>query len=119
MCKCKDFGALVETSNSYNAFTEDLELISYGNWIKLMKCSICSQLWVVEEWDKYQAVHAVKISSDLNWESFDYSQQIKEKMIENRGGLGTNRCVHAGCSNMQVKASAYCIHHLYETGERT
>ncbi|PSJ48303.1 metal-binding protein [Zobellella taiwanensis] len=118
MCKCESFGILVEISNSYSEFTNNLEPISYGNWVKLMKCSKCSQLWVVEEWDKYQSIHAVKIGSELNWESFDYSSQIKEKMIENRGGLGTSRCLHVGCSNMQVKTSAYCIQHLYASGAR-
>ena len=73
---------------------------------------------VCEEWDKYQSIHAVKVCSELNWESHDYSAQIKEKMIENRGGLGTSKCLHVDCSNMQVKTSAYCIQHLYATGAR-
>lgn len=119
MCNCENFGGLVEISNSYSEFTKSLEPIAYGNWVKLMKCSLCSQLWVVEEWDKYQSIHAAKIGSELNWESFNYQAQIKEKMIENRGGLSESKCLHAGCSNKQVKTSFYCVHHLYETGART
>lgn len=119
MCNCENFSGLVEISNSYSEFTKNFEVIAYGSFVKLMKCSRCNQLWIVEEWDKYQAIHAVKIDSETNWGNFNYQNQIKEKIIKNRGGLSESKCLHVGCSNMQVKKSFYCIHHLYETGSRT
>ena len=86
MCNCKLQPELVDISNSHKEFKSKLELLETGYWLFLMRCQECSQLWKVDEWDKYQQSYAVKISVQESWEKFDSTALIKEKIIENRGG---------------------------------
>lgn len=118
-CNCGELESLADITQSYTEFIKNLQLLSYGQQVKLMKCFTCNQLWIVEEWDKYQASYAVKIQTDVNWQDFDFSDLIKERIIHNRGGLGLSKCVYANCESRQVNSSAYCAHHLYEMGKRS
>lgn len=118
MCKCIDKPVLVDISNEHSAFKRPLEKLEVGNWVLLMKCLDCNQLWKIDEWDKYQVSYAVKIPSKENWEGFDSEVLIKQAMIENRGGLTYQRCMQSGCNINQVKGSAYCVNHLYVGGTR-
>ena len=118
MCNCNEQPALVDITNNHSAFQSPLKEIVVGNWVKLMECPECNQLWKVDEWDKYQTLYAVKVPEKEGWGNFDSVSLIKEKMISNRGGLTETKCMWAGCNKMQVKGSAYCINHLYETGAR-
>lgn len=118
MCKCIDKPVLVDISNEHSAFKSSLEKLEVGNWVLLMKCPECKQLWKIDEWDKYQVSYAVKIPSQENWEDFDSEALIKQVMIENRGGLENQKCMQSGCYINQVKGSAYCVNHLYAGGTR-
>ena len=118
MCSCEEQPTLVDISNAHSDFTGKLKEIAVGNWVMLMQCPDCNQLWKVDAWDKLQSLYAVKIANDSEWENFDSEALIKERIIENRGGLTPLECMRSGCNQKQVKGSAFCINHLYETGTR-
>ena len=118
MCQCIDRSVLVDINNEHSSFKSKLEKLEVGNWVLLMSCPECKQLWKVDEWDKYQISYAVKVPTKENWEDFDSENLIKQAMIENRGGLIHEKCMWAGCSINRVKGSAYCVNHLYEGGTR-
>ncbi|TLM72397.1 metal-binding protein [Microbulbifer harenosus] len=118
MCLCKLQPKLVDISNSHTEFKSKLDQLEVGDWAFLMRCQECCQLWKVDEWDKYQQSYAVKIPDKENWKKFDSTALIKEKIMENRGGLTSVPCQWSGCSFKQVKGSAYCVNHLWSTGAR-
>ena len=118
MCNCIDRPVLVDISNEQSSFKGTLEKLEVGNWVLLMSCPECNQLWKVEEWDKYQVSYAVKVPSKENWEGFDSESLIRQAMIEKRGGLTAQTCMQSGCNINQVKGSAFCVNHLYEGGTR-
>ena len=118
MCNCKEQPELIDISNIYSDFKSTLNQLEFGNWVMLMQCPECEQLYKVDEWDKYQTCFAVKIQSKENWEAFDSESLIKEQMIKNRDGLTNDNCMWAGCNIKQVKGSAYCVNHLYSGGTR-
>jgi len=117
MCNCTKQMELVDITSHYKDFQNNLILLDRDNWVKLMECSTCKQLWRIDEWDKH-TLYAVKLPIQSGWESFDSKSLIKEKMVMNHGGLSKNKCIWSGCNNMQLKGIAYCINHLYETGAR-
>ena len=117
-CNCEEQPELVEISNEHSAFKSKLNELAVGDWVLLMTCPNCDQLWIVDEWDKYQASYAIKISTQENWELFDAESLVKEKMIQNHGGLTQDDCMWSGCNSKQVKGSALCVNHLYEGGAR-
>ena len=118
MCNCKEQPALIDISNNHSEFKSKLSQLDVGDWVLLMQCPDCKQLYKVDEWDKYQTCYAVKIPVSEKWESFDSESVIKEKMIQNRGGLTNDPCMWAGCEFKQVKGSAFCVNHLYSGGTR-
>jgi hypothetical protein len=74
----------------------------------------------VDEWDKYQTLYAIKVPSKDNWEKFDGTFLIKERMIQNRGGLEVDvKCIWENCGLNAVLGSTYCVDHLYDTGARS
>ncbi|NVK88869.1 MAG: metal-binding protein [Gammaproteobacteria bacterium] len=117
-CTCIKQESLVDITRNHSAFKKNLDPVAVGNWERLMRCPVCNQLWKVDEWDKYQDLYAFKLQSAEGWEEFDSVELIKNKIIENRGGLETASCLMAGCVDKQVKGSAYCAHNLYESGTR-
>ena len=118
MCNCKEQPTLVDISNNHSDFKSKLNQLGVGNWVLLMQCRDCKQLYKVDEWDKYQTCYAVKILSSDNWESFDSESIIKEQMVQKRGGLTNDPYMWSGCDIKQVKGSAYCVNHLYSGGAR-
>ncbi len=116
MCNCNEQNLLVDITESHNTFKNKLNTITLGNWALLMECPECKQLWKVDEWDKYQTLYAVKISSQEKWEEFDSQSLIEEKIIKNRGGIEKAGCMKANCNINQVKGSAFCAKHMYESG---
>ncbi len=118
MCSCKEQPALIEISNTYADFLSNLNQQDVGHWALLMSCQECNQLWKVDESDNFQPCYAVKIPSQENWEEFDSESLIKEKMIENRGGLTQHYCMWPKCNFKKVKGSTLCVNHLWETGSR-
>ncbi len=118
MCNCKEQPTLIDISNYHSEFKSKLSQLEVGNWVLLMQCPDCNQLYKVDEWDKYQTCYAVKIPSSVDWESFDSESIIKEQMVQNRGGLTNEPCMWSGCDINQVKGSAFCVNHLYSGGTR-
>ena len=60
----------------------------------------------------------VKIEEVEGWHLFDASEWEKALLLENRGGVGSDVCIWAGCGEPVVKGSYCCVHHLYENGVR-
>ncbi|MFZ6749047.1 hypothetical protein [Undibacterium sp. Ren11W] len=118
-CSCIQRNPLVEITDGYHSFTDTLNTIEFGNWVKLMQCSECLQYWKLDEWDKYQTLYAVKIQNKDNWEKYDGTSLIKARIIQNRGGLESVQCLWENCGLNAVRASAYCVDHLYDNGARS
>jgi hypothetical protein len=118
MCNCKEQSTLVDISSCHADFISSLNQLDVGNWILLLSCPKCHQLWRVDDMGKYEAYYAVKIPSQENWKAFDVESLIKEKMIENRGGLTQNYCMWTKCDAKKVKGSTFCVNHLWVTGSR-
>lgn len=117
-CGCGGRSTLVEISQNYTEFVTGMRCLETGDWVKLLQCQKCSQLWRTDEWDKYQTLYACKVSSRDDWESADIEALIKERMIENHGGLDTSLCLAKDCQQQAIKGRAYCADHFYETGAR-
>jgi hypothetical protein len=117
-CGCRDLGNLEDITTDYPSFTKAFRSIKAANWLKLMRCPDCHQLWCVSEWDKYQVLYALKIENEETWESENESL-IKEKMMLNRGGIDGVKCLWQKCALNALKGSAYCVDHLYNTGVRS
>jgi hypothetical protein len=97
-------------------FVAVMHSLETGDWIKLMQCSGCGQLWRIDEWDKYQTLYACKLRSPEEWQSIDREPLIKERMIENHGGLDSSHCLAKDCKQYALKGRAYCVDRFYETG---
>lgn len=118
MRNCKEHPELIDISNDYSAFNHSLDQLDAGDWVLLMQCKLCKQLYKVDVWDKLQTIYAVKIPSKENWKAFKSEHLIKERIIKNRGGLTQSYCVWANCNEKQVKGSALCVNHIYSSGAR-
>lgn len=118
-CSCAQQDALVDITDGYPRFAERFDLVATGNWVKLMRCPTCGQLWKVDEWDKYQTLYALKIAHQEFWESADATSLVKDRMVQNRGGLSDDKCMWQHCKLKAVRGSAYCVNHLYDTGARS
>ena len=118
-CQCREAPALVDLSEQGKELVAGLSQLEIGDWVYLMKCPVCGQLWRVDEWDKYQPQYAVKLPGIENWKAFDAVPLIKQKIIENRGGVLEKSCMWRNCEEKQVNGSAFCVNHLYETGARS
>lgn len=117
-CCCRQQETIVDVTKDYSGFVSKLGALEFGDWVKLMRCPECGQLWKVDEWDKYQTLYALKVPSNEGWKKIDSTPLIKERMVRNRGGLESSKCMWDQCSLNAVKGSAYCVNHLYDTGAR-
>lgn len=118
-CSCGERSDFVEISQDFTEFVAGMPILETGDWIKLLQCPSCSQLWRTDEWDKYQTLYACKLRSAEGWKSIDMEALIKRRMVENHGGLDTFPCFAKGCKQHALKERAYCVDHFYETGART
>lgn len=117
-CSCGDIGDLVEIGHNYTEFVAGKRCLERGDWVKLLQCSCCGQLWRTDEWDKYQTLYACKLSSPDDWKSTHMEPLIKERILENHRGLDTSTCLAKDCEQHALKGRAYCVDHFYETGAR-
>ena len=118
-CSCSEMPLLIDVSNASKGFEESLKEIERADWVRLMKCPLCRQLWRVDVWDKYQSQFAVKIFDIEGWANVDTTSLQKTVLLESRGGLQeSGTCIRAGCPKKPVKGVVYFIDHLYETGAR-
>lgn len=117
-CSCGVRDDLVEISNDHAEFVAGMNCLATGDWVKLLVCLECAQLWRTDEWDKYQPMYALKLNSAEGWESVDIASAIKERMVRNHGGLDTSTCLAKDCTRLALKGRAYCVDHFYQTGAR-
>lgn len=118
MCICSERQVLTDITNEYKGMVSSLESIDVGDFVELMRCSSCHQLYKVDAWDKYQTSYAIKVPSQNGWKAFDGESLIKKRMIENRGGLSNDSCMWSGCNEQRINKNAFCVHHLYSSGWR-
>jgi len=117
-CSCDDRKDLVEIGQNYTEFVASMRCLETGEWVKLLQCSECGQFWRTDEWDKYQALYAVKLSLPEGWKSTDMESLIKKRIVENHGGLDISLCLAKDCKQLVLKGKAYCVDHYYQTGAR-
>ena len=117
-CTCSGRSDLVEIGQHYTAFVAGMRCLETADWVKLLQCPECGQLWRTDEWDKYQTLYARKLDSPEGWESADMESLIKLRIVENHGGLDTSSCLAKGCEQYALKGRAYCVDHFYETGTK-
>lgn len=70
-CRCDDSSALVDISQTYAEFVTGMLILETGDWVKLLRCSGCGQLWRTDEYDKYQTLYAFKLATREGWKSTD------------------------------------------------
>jgi hypothetical protein len=117
-CSCHVQEDFVEIGHDYQTFVAGLECLEISNWVKLMQCPACGQYWRADEWDKYQTLYALKLDSPSNWQEVDVEPLIKERMLQNHGGLDATTCLAKDCKLHALNGRAYCVNHFYDTGAR-
>lgn len=119
MCSCSRLPDLIEVAEGSSKFEEGLDVLEFGNWVRLMACRSCHQLWRVDVAERLQVQFAVKLHERANWVQFDAAPLAKQFLLASRGGLQVSgECIRAGCSSRPVRSVAYCLEHLYEIGWR-
>jgi len=115
-CDCAALSAFFRIKDYDSAFLTGLQPVATkdGGWRALRRCLGCGQHWQLDEYDKYQVGLAIKIAKPEEWLAFDDRSVRKEYLIQDRGGLGQERCIWADCSNAVLKGSAHCPDHAYE-----
>ena len=107
----------IEKVESNGAFFTSLPVIEAGDWVKLCQCPSCNQLWCVDEWDKLNISFARKLRDSTNWQSG--AEELQKQYLARARGVQKNvSCVQAGCDNVALNGSAFCVEHLYEMGWR-
>jgi hypothetical protein len=71
----------------------------------------------MDEWDKFIVQFAVKVDSLENWDS-THEDKLKAFLQHAKGGIGNAPCMWLGCTNLQLRDSAYCVDHLFLQGVR-
>jgi hypothetical protein len=94
------------------------EELDTGNWVRLVRCPACGQLWSVDEWDKFQTQFAIKVPQREGWREFDTMPLRRHYVIEARGGTTDEKCIWSGCEQRRVRGVVYCGDHLYRIGVR-
>jgi len=117
-CNCGNRDNLVAIGNDYSGFVANLRCLETGDWVKLMQCLACDQLWRTDEWDKYEPLYALKLDAPTGWEEVDMAPLIKERMVQNHGGLDSVICIAKDCKLHALRGRAYCVDHFYENGAR-
>jgi hypothetical protein len=115
-CNCAEIPNIVrvEDHRSIERFDE----LEIGDWVRLVRCPSCAQLWSVDEFDKYQRQFAIKIPRQVDWREFDTTPFRRQYLVHSRGGLTAERCIWHNCERCRVKGVVYCADHLYQTGAR-
>jgi hypothetical protein len=116
-CVCLRQPPVVKINGDPSQLYPNFQLIARGDWRLLFRCPTCSQLWVMDEWDKFVVQFAIKVDSMENWDSV-HEDKLKPFLQQSKGGLGDAKCLWAGCNNLQLRNSAYCVDHLFALGVR-
>jgi len=121
-CKCTQLKVRIQghrTDKYFKDFEEIPRDVSpYGY---LLKCPNCAQHWVVDFFDKYQHLHAIKVDSPDSANEDYYFKIHKKTLKESSGGYSDKNCIVAGCNNFALNQLMYCAdcainkYHLLET----
>ena len=115
-CTCSQLPDIVKLdSHSHIGHFDELET---GNWVRLVRCPRCGQLWSVDERDKYHVPFAIRIPQREGWLEFDTTPLRRQYLTQSRGGLTDEKCIWLGCEQRRVRGVVYCADHLYQTGAR-
>lgn len=117
-CKCQSLPNFFYLDDFQLPIANQFKLIDGKDWKRLYICTECNTHWVIDEWDKYSFQVAVKIDSSENWNENQFLTERKSLLLTSRNGLGNSKCLWVDCNETQVKGSAYCIDHLWNTGAR-
>ena len=119
-CECDQLPQILNLESYPNHVRKRLHEVDLKSeeWVKLLRCLVCGQHWQLDEWDKYQAVCAIKIADPENWRSYDDKPDRFRLLVEARGGLSDEECVKAGCQDKALRTLGYCPAHAYEVGLR-
>ena len=112
-CNCSARNKLVDISNTHAQFVAGMRCLATGDWIKLLECPDCGQLWRADEWDKYRPMYALKLNEAAGWESVDIDSLIKQRIVASHGGLDASICLAKDCKLHALKGRAYCVNHFY------
>jgi len=116
-CECSKLPDIVRLDD-YPGIARGSDELETGDWVRLVCCRSCGQLWSLDEWDKYQRQFAIKIPRREDWREFDTMPMRLEFLVRSRGGLTDEHCIWSGCSERRVRGVVYCAEHLFKTGAR-
>lgn len=116
-CECSNTPELFFLSETSKQFLDSLRELGVGNWALLYGCSVCNSKWAIDAYDKFLERVGKKVTDETNWTPATESER-KKLLYESRGGEGEDKCIWARCSGKVIIGTAYCLHHLYETGIR-
>lgn len=116
-CQCQELPEIVRFDDRKQHF-QKMQVLEKGDWVRLLQCLICSQLWSLDEWDKYQTQFAIKLARREGWQEFDTAALRKQYLVQSRGGVTDEPCIWSGCTGHRVRGVVYCADHLYKTGAR-
>lgn len=119
-CKCSKYPSYLYREDLPESVISKFEVkeTSMKTWKSLYECRICSQLWVIDVWEKYNPGIALKINCSNCWESIDFTPLEKDLLLKSRGGTTNEKCIMINCVNYRVKNVVYCLEHLYQDGAR-
>jgi hypothetical protein len=117
ICECSQLPEIVRLGDHPN-IEQKAEQLETGDWVRLVRCLICGQLWSVDEWDKYQRQFAIKIPQQDGWRQYDTTPSRVDFLIQSRGGLTDELCIWTNCKSRRVRGVVYCAKHLFKTGAR-
>ncbi len=112
-CACGNKPSIFERDEKFVRGLVEVGKKSHG-WIKLCKCSSCSQYWQVDEYDKLQTCLVIKIDNASVWNDFDDKEKRISFLIQSRGGFSGEKCNYAGCNGQSLKGLAFCPRCAFE-----
>src|ERR1700756_5578228 len=101
-CCCSQLPEIIRLED-YPNIGKDSDELEGGNWVRLVRCRSCGQLWSLDECDKYQRQFAIKIARQDGWQQFDTTQLRKNFLVKSRGGLADEKCIMQGCNGQRVR----------------
>jgi len=114
MICCEKMSEYIEASNQSKPFKSMEQMHCYTkHWCDLKRCPNCGQLWVVDEWDKYQLLVAFKVPAFPSKEQIEgLVQKYHEKLaVDKHGGYSDKKCKWTGCKNFALKNKYVCYKH--------
>ena len=106
-CQCSQLPEIVRLDD-YPSIRRDSDELESGDWLQLVCCRTCGQLWSVDEWDKYQRQFAIKIPRREGWREFDTMPLHREFLVRSHGGLMDEQCIWAASRVRRCAASGSC-----------